>query len=73
LKRHLWWVGVPFVFFAAVKAEDDLSFVLNWTVKGAIVFIGIVLILPSFRKRLLQRPARVLRSSSRPQIAGVRP
>jgi hypothetical protein len=56
LKRSLWWAAVPFIFFSAAKAEDDLSFVLNWTVKGAIVFAGVTLILPSFRRRLFQTP-----------------
>jgi hypothetical protein len=51
----LWWSLVPFVFYAAVKAEEDIAFVLNWTVKGSVVLALIVLFLPNFRHALFGR------------------
>lgn len=62
--RHpLWWSLVPFVFYAALKAEDDVAFVLNWTVKAAVVAAAVVFVLPNFRRALfhsvsakMQRP-----------------
>ena len=53
-QRPLWWSLVPFIFYGAVKAEDDVSFVLNWTVKATFL-IGVVLILfPNYRRMLRQ-------------------
>lgn len=48
----LWWSVIPFVFFPVVKAEDDIAFVLNWAVKGAIVLAAVIVILPNFRRAL---------------------
>ncbi|PZR72043.1 MAG: hypothetical protein DLM73_14525 [Chthoniobacterales bacterium] len=50
----LWWCLVPFIFYSAVKAEDDIAFVLNWTVKGSIVVAFIILALPNFRRALFR-------------------
>ena len=52
----LWWSFVPYIFYAAVKAEDDIAFVLNWTVKGSLVLVGIVLFTPHIRRALFDRP-----------------
>lgn len=55
--RHpLWWSLVPFVFYAALKAEDDVAFVLNWTVKAAVVVAAVVFVLPNFRRSLFPSP-----------------
>jgi hypothetical protein len=52
----LWWCTVPFMFYAAVKAEEDVAFVLNWSMKSAIVLAGLVLFLPNFRRALFSSP-----------------
>jgi hypothetical protein len=52
LSNPLWWSFVPFIFYAAVKAEDDIAFVLNWTTKSVVVLVGILLFLPHLRRAL---------------------
>jgi hypothetical protein len=51
----MWWSIAPFIFFPAVKAEDDIAFVLNWAVKGSFVLMAIVLSLPNLRRALFSR------------------
>jgi len=51
----LWWSVVPYVFFAAVKAEDGIGIVANWSVKSCILLSGISLIFPAFRHALYSR------------------
>jgi hypothetical protein len=46
------WSVVPFIFFAALKAEDGISDILNWTVKSAVVIAGIYFVFPGFRAAL---------------------
>jgi hypothetical protein len=48
----LWWSLVPYVFFAAVKAEDGIGLVVNWSVKACILLGGISIIFPAFRHAL---------------------
>ncbi|HEY1769797.1 MAG TPA: hypothetical protein VGG02_06035 [Chthoniobacterales bacterium] len=48
----LWWSLVPFIFYSALKAEDDVAFVLNWTVKACVLLVGVVVFLPHFRRAL---------------------
>ena len=48
----LWWSIIPFIFFPVVKAEDDIAFVLNWAVKGSIVLLIVIAMLPNFRRSL---------------------
>jgi len=48
----LWWCVVPFIFFAALKAEDGISDTLGWTVKSCVVIAGIYFIFPGFRAAL---------------------
>jgi hypothetical protein len=52
----LWWSLVPYVFFAAVKAEDGIGIVANWSVKSCILLGGISIIFPAFRHALFSRP-----------------
>ena len=51
----LWWSLVPYVFFAAVKAEDGIGNVVNWSVKACILLVGISTIFPAFRHALFSR------------------
>ena len=48
----MWWSVIPFVFFPIVKAEDDIAFVLNWAIKGAVVLGAVVVLLPNLRRSL---------------------
>jgi hypothetical protein len=64
--RPLWWALVPFMFYAAVKAEDDVAFVLNWTVKGSIVLFVVMIIMPNFRRALRRGESSTLRRVSLP-------
>ncbi|HEV2717831.1 MAG TPA: hypothetical protein VGU64_21385, partial [Terriglobales bacterium] len=48
----LWWSLVPYVFFAAVKAEDGIDLVANWSVKSCVLLLGISTIFPAFRQAL---------------------
>jgi len=75
----LWWSLVPYVFFAAVKAEDGIGNVVNWTVKACILLGGISIILPAFRHALFSRTieqqpqSRVSKGvgSDRPLLQGI--
>jgi len=49
------WAVVPFIFFAALKAEDGIDFSLNWTVKSVVVMAGIYFVLPGFQAALSGR------------------
>ena len=51
----LWWSLVPYVFFAAVKAEDGIGIVANWSVKSCVLLGGISIIFPAFRQALFSR------------------
>jgi hypothetical protein len=51
----LWWSLVPYVFFAAVKAEDGIGIVANWSVKSCVLLGGISIIFPAFRRALFSR------------------
>ncbi len=51
----LWWSLVPFIFYPAIKAEDDVAFVLNWTVKACVLLAGVLVFLPNFRHALFGR------------------
>ena len=51
----LWWSLVPYIFFAAVKAEDGIDLVANWSVKSCVLLFGISLIFPAFRQALFSR------------------
>jgi hypothetical protein len=48
----LWWSLVPYIFFAAVKAEDGIDLVANWSVKSCVLLFGISMIFPAFRQAL---------------------
>jgi hypothetical protein len=48
----LWWSIVPFVFFSALKAEDGIAEVLNWTVKSCLILIPIYYLMGGIRKAL---------------------
>lgn len=55
MANPLWWSLVPFIFNGAVKAEDDLTYILNWTVKGSVVLFAVILFLQHFRRALFDR------------------
>lgn len=72
-RRPLWWSLVPFIFYAALKAEDDVAFVLNWTAKGGLVFVAVILVLPHFRRGLfgpIEIPPRVVIGQTPPASGG---
>lgn len=50
--RAIWWSVVPYAFFPAVKAEDDVAFTFNWTVKGFIILAVVIFLLPNLRRAL---------------------
>jgi hypothetical protein len=52
-KSPLWWAIMPYIGFSALKAEDGIYEVVNWTVKSCIVVVAIILLLPAFRRALL--------------------
>lgn len=51
-RNALWWGTVPYVFYAAIKAEDDIAYVLNWTAKSAVILVVVIFLLPNFRRAL---------------------
>lgn len=51
-RNSLWWGTVPYIFYAAIKAEDDIAYVLNWTIKSGVVLTIIILFLPNLRRAL---------------------
>lgn len=57
-RQPLWWCVVPYVFYSALKAEDDIGVVLNWTVKSCVVIGGIIFLFPHLRQMLFARAAR---------------
>lgn len=50
--RPVWWAIVPYIFFAVLKGDDDVAFVLNWTVKACVLLAGVIVFLPNFRRAL---------------------
>ena len=54
----LWWAVLPFIFYAGLKAEDDITFVINWMAKACVVILGICFVLPAFREALWGRTGR---------------
>ena len=64
----LWWSLVPFIFFAALKAEDGISDTLNWTVKSCIVAAGIYFVFPGFRAALSGQRGGPLPRLNRPSV-----
>jgi len=64
--RPFWWAVAPFIFFAALKAEDGIDYSLNWTVKSLVIIAGIYFILPGFRTALSGRQAWPLRRPAVP-------
>ena len=62
----LWWSLVPYVFFAAVKAEDGIGIVANWSVKSCVLLGGISIIFPAFRQALFSRS---IEQQPQPQVS----
>jgi hypothetical protein len=56
----LWWGVLPFVCFVALKAEDDIVGVVNWTVKAFVVLAGLCFVSPAIRQSLFppRQPGR---------------
>ena len=63
-----WWSLVPFIFFAALKAEDGISDTLNWTVKSCIVAAGVYFVFPGFRAALSGQRGGPLPRLNRPSV-----
>ena len=51
----LWWAVLAYIGFAALKAEDDVVGVVNWTAKACIVMVGVCYAFPAFRRALFPR------------------
>lgn len=75
----LWWAIMPYIGFAALKAEDDIVGVVNWTSKASVVMVGVCFIFPAFRRALFPgkhqstRPERHRRTGRRPASTGIAP
>lgn len=64
-KRPMWWAIVPYIFFAALKAEDGVGVVLNWTVKSCVVIFAVCIVMPRFRRALIgENPQPAFRPGS---------
>ena len=48
----LWWAVLPYLCFVALKAEDDVVGVVNWTAKACIVMVMVCMAFPAFRQAL---------------------
>ncbi|MCX6896409.1 MAG: hypothetical protein NTZ16_13110 [Verrucomicrobia bacterium] len=48
----LWWCVMPYVGFSALKAEDGVAEILNWTVKATVVMAAVCYAFPAFRRAL---------------------
>lgn len=57
MSAPLWWSLVPFVFFDALKGDDGIAEVLNWTTKACFVAAFAVLFLPNLRRALFSTKA----------------
>jgi hypothetical protein len=64
----LWWSLVPFIFFAAMKAEDGIADALGWTIKSCFILAGIYFGLPGFRAALRGQRAGPLPRLNRPSV-----
>jgi hypothetical protein len=62
----LWWCVVPYIFYTAVKAEDDIGHVLNWTVKGTVMLTAVFMVFPHLRSALRQGAPSAVRAPSTP-------
>jgi len=51
----LWLAVMPYVGFAALKAEDDIVGVVNWTSKACLIMIAIIYLFPPIRSALFPR------------------
>ncbi len=63
----MWWCFIPYVFYTAVKAEDDIGHVLNWTVKASLLLGAIFVAFPHLRLELQGTKREVVRRRSIPQ------
>jgi hypothetical protein len=68
-KSPLWWSVMPYIGFLAMKAEEGISEVVNWTFKSIVVIIGVCIVFPAFRRALihLQLHQSIPIKSSRPR------
>ena len=51
----MWWAVVPYLGYAALKAEDDVVGVVNWTSKACLIIVLIVFAFPDFRAALFPK------------------
>lgn len=56
-----WWALVPYVFYAAIKMEDNMDFVVNWTAKSLVVIAPLIFFIPELHVGLFRK---VRKSSS---------
>ncbi len=62
----LWWAVLAYVCFVAVKAEDDIVGVVNWSAKASVVMMMVCLAFPAFRQALFpNKTVRRRRRSTR--------
>jgi hypothetical protein len=67
--RHpLWWSLAPFIFFAALKAEDGIADSLGWTIKSCMVAAGVYFVSPGFRAALSGQRGGPLPRLNRPSV-----
>jgi hypothetical protein len=57
MSAPLWWSLVPFIFFDALKGDDGIAEVLNWTTKSCFVAGFAVFCLPHLRRALFTAQA----------------
>ena len=54
----LWWSIIPYIGYTALKAEDDIVGVVNWTSKACVVLAAIIFTFPAFRRALFAKSSR---------------
>ena len=68
----LWWSVMPYVGFMAVKTEDGIAEVMNWTFKASLVMLAVCFAFPEFRRALFMPEKANQKTESRNQKPEVR-
>jgi len=61
----LWWAVLPYIFYVALKAEDDIVGVVNWISKACVVMAVVCFAFPAVRQALF--PGKVKGENTRRQ------
>lgn len=69
----LWWVFVPYVGTAALKAEEGIGEVLNWIVKATLIAAAVYVFFPAIRAALAQKDRSIHQRRPRAPGALMRP